>query len=669
MLNKKTKTHFLKRTTLSSILLLAILFDNSILSTFVAQNITINDSIKLSNGMIGFANFQFVNSAGNNLFHNDFYFQKNQPDSIDAEVMRALIYQGKYNNGLKNGLWTFEYDRLRASNNRFVKDLQIKQLASGERTIISANFVNGLAANEWTVRKSKVLDSKDVDSSFYARSYFVNHQFTGDFITWSDSLSITGQINESGRLHGEWAFRHKTPNGSFINEFREYDDGVLTLHAFYIGGDEIKITHYGIDETPDKDEEWHHLALDDLYFEVLMQSVIYAHNDKDIPAYLNHSNDFLKFAIHSFTFDNNVPIWNLQKSEKNISLPTAKLRKHTLDNNLEQKLKKSLEKIQKSQQKIDDFLKDPQVEINRYNSEEIAQYYSLFQLYNAQVNKLSSVLYQLNTPAFDYINREEILPKMLDEITFPTKVSYTFNEVERDFEHHFPVHLNNEALNLASLFQTIDHIHADIKTSHEQIHPLLERNKNQAQIALLEQQLVDQRDSVVALFYNAYKQENFNKLHLKYQVSVQNKVNQIFEDYSKKALNQRLETINSTLLQTNVYMQLYQQLVSIHEEMEYIEKEVYTRTVWNPYTFTDMDEIVKERVFNAYKNHLLPSVLYKFDGDMNAQQIEMILNELYALFSKMKELRNRDTKDLERALKRQSNPSIIAELLELKLEL
>jgi hypothetical protein len=486
-------------------------------------------------------------------------------------------------------------------------------------------------------------------------------------VAWSDSLSITGQVNELGHFDGEWAFRHRMPSGAFVNEFRVYDDGVLTQHAFYIAGKELEITHFGIDETPDDDEDWVNLEVEDLYFEILLQSVLYDQSENDLRSLFNNSNNFLKFSVQAFGFDNGVPIWNLQKNEKNIALPKVKLRKHSLNQELQAKLQKSLDLMQRSQAKIDGFLTDPQVEINRFNLEEIAQYFVLFQVYKVRVDQLAQLLTQLNSPAFDYISREEILPKMLNQITFPSSVSYTFNEIEQNFEHAFPSNLEEEAMNLVTLLQTTEEIYAAIKKRHAEIQPLLERNKNQAQIALLEQQLVVKRDSVIAFFNNQYKQEDFNKLHLKYQVAVQNKVNQIFEEYSKQELNQRLESISATLLEMDAYLQFYKELVRIHKEMEYIEKDLYTRTVWNPYTFTDMDEIVKERVFNAYKSYLLPHILKFLETELSTAQITLSKQQLEATFTQMKKLRNEDTKLLESQLRKQTNPIIIAELLHIKL--
>ena len=81
-----------------------------------------------------------------------------------------------------------------------------------------------------------------------------------------------------------------------------------------------------------------------------------------------------------------------------------------------------------------------------------------------------------------------------------------------------------------------------------------------------------------------------------------------------------------------------------------------------------MEETVKERLYLAYKNHLLVHLLEELELRIYAGEMIQMKDDFDSLFEKMKALRATDTKELERALKRQTNPKDIANLLELNFD-
>jgi hypothetical protein len=76
-----------------------------------------------------------------------------------------------------------------------------------------------------------------------------------------------------------------------------------------------------------------------------------------------------------------------------------------------------------------------------------------------------------------------------------------------------------------------------------------------------------------------------------------------------------------------------------------------------------MQETVKERVYNAYYNQVLPFVLSELNRQLSCNEIEKGRATISKLFNRMKELREQDTKDLERAIRRANEPSQLFNLL------
>jgi hypothetical protein len=631
------------------------------------------DSIVLANGLNGLGTASVKDSSGIKIFNGTFSFKHNERDTSDDNAVRAIIYGGKYDSGRKNGAWLFEIDHLFPQGDAVVEDLRLVRTAAGQRSVVRANFKNGQADNYWTVHKTKVAHSVDVDSSFYAKAFFTKNNMRGAFMVWSDSLSITGQIDEMGYLDGEWVFRHQTKEGAFVNEYRVYKAGRLLEHSIALEGKEIEIPHIGMDDNfGDEQEEWVDLYIEKPYLSILQESLVYKKENLDasLRSALQMSvkaSEFFQNALHSFRLAGDLEIWNIQKNDLSIEMPKVKVRRYGYADEEKEKINKALDLLAKSKTLTREILDNPQVEINRHSIKEVAQYYAILKIFNEEINKLTRVFMTLDSPTFEYLNRDKIVPHLIEELSFPKQLNYTFNDSLLRAAFIFPDNLSKNEMHVLGLYELASRIYASVQKCHEEVNPIVQRNKTKAQLTQLEEKLIQNRDSVHNLFNNKLKRDDFAELHLKYQKSVISKVDQIFVAYGKQDLNLRLESINETIAQLEDLIAFYSTLIEINTEMKDIT-ERYIRVVWNPYTYTDMEETVKERLYLAYKNYLLTYLFNTLDQSISTGDMAQKKIDFNTLFEKMKSLREVDTKDLERALKRQTNPKTIANLLELNFD-
>lgn len=80
--------------------------------------------------------------------------------------------------------------------------------------------------------------------------------------------------------------------------------------------------------------------------------------------------------------------------------------------------------------------------------------------------------------------------------------------------------------------------------------------------------------------------------------------------------------------------------------------EVYTRTTWNPYTFTYMDERVNENVYEAFETEVFPFVWDELSNNISCEDIGEKSKNFEILYRKMIALRDEDTKQIDRQLRR-----------------
>jgi hypothetical protein len=80
----------------------------------------------------------------------------------------------------------------------------------------------------------------------------------------------------------------------------------------------------------------------------------------------------------------------------------------------------------------------------------------------------------------------------------------------------------------------------------------------------------------------------------------------------------------------------------------------------------DMDERVKERVYTAFENYLLPYLLKQIKENISCSKIQKNGENIQTLYDRMLAIRDEDTRDQERALRREKDVDVILQILNVK---
>ena len=76
-----------------------------------------------------------------------------------------------------------------------------------------------------------------------------------------------------------------------------------------------------------------------------------------------------------------------------------------------------------------------------------------------------------------------------------------------------------------------------------------------------------------------------------------------------------------------------------------------------------MDEDIKKKITSAYSKILEPYFLTEIEQHISCETIEDLNNTITATYKKVLELKDQDTKKLERKLKKEKNPVTVLEML------
>jgi hypothetical protein len=106
------------------------------------------------------------------------------------------------------------------------------------------------------------------------------------------------------------------------------------------------------------------------------------------------------------------------------------------------------------------------------------------------------------------------------------------------------------------------------------------------------------------------------------------------------------------------------EVAMVPERWEEIKQE-YRDDVWNPFTAIVMSEEIKKRITDSYRQVLIPYYLDQITNNLSCTNVRSLLQSLTSVHRRMLELKEEDTKRIERKLKREDDPEAIIELLEI----
>ena len=629
------------------------------------------ENYQLHNGMKGEVSYHFQIKNRDTIWNNGFEFNKSIKDSSDQKQLNGIHIAGNFKNGYKDQKWDFSSKQLTPSQDISINGYYLKYLSNGTENSVNAYFTNGNASRKWESKTVNITNSKIDDTLFLAQSFFDNNHFSGDFYSVKPGIRIIGQTDDDGFFHGEWIFEFDNKELKKIKEVRTFEKGILVDHTIEKDGEKYNIKHVGLDKTFDEDEVWVEIEADSDFFDIIFQTN-FGKEKKDDTSELTdriiqESNTFLKQSIISFVKSEDKAIWSITE-DSNIKLPLLKIKKYAYTEEEKNLIDSALRNIHKSKTIVNNYLKDPQVELNKHSYKELALYYEIYSEYIDEIIKLEKVFNLFNLPSYEYINREKIMPYIFEEIHYPSEVTFEFKDEIKKEVIEFPENLKVEDATIKSLAQHANEILILLKAKLELVEPIIERNRKRFEIEDKEKELLLYRDSIKTLFSNTLEDENFNSLHHRYGENIISYSSNQFKEYAKLPIEERVEITDKLLNCLRRFIESYNQFTKLQEQTERI-KEEYTRVVWNPFTFTDMDEIVKERVYNAYSKDLIPFLLDDLKNNITCNKIELRLQNFTKVYEKMMVLRNQDTKEIERALRRVHDPKKIIEILSLELEL
>ncbi|MFC3196144.1 hypothetical protein ACFOET_00825 [Parapedobacter deserti] len=644
------------------LLLLTLIFTVASLTSLHAQQLSrYQGRYILRDSLVGIADFQYRLQQDDTIKDGRFIFRHFVEHYLETDSIHGLVLDGNFRNGLKHGPWKYASRQYAVAGEAQTIEGRIVYDASGTEWLINANFREGRAHGDYELVVRRIAESNPTDTSFYSKAQYQNGQITGRLIGFTPKLHVEGQFDEEGFPNGDWVFTHRTGNGSPIQELRRYDHGFFSKHYYKMGDRLLEIKHIGFDTLaksgrglltrfPATRAYFRALGYTNVAMDTTAISGVISIDSSQ--RYISRANEFLErvFIQPAGYRDSNVwlgaggsdPVPPIRVKVSEFSFSEAEA--HLNQNN-----ERLLSEVQSL---IDDFFDNPNTQLGRFTNEQLSRFYGVLRIYRDRVGRIAPVIQFLADEASEYVDHDAILAHNAIDIRYPDKLVYEFQDEKLTDTHPFPPALT--AFNAHSLNRHLTAVFDDVSAIISRAESTLGGYQAQSDLKDNERQLVSLRDSVIRKFSNAEQRQDYNRLHGEMRDSVHRFIDISFKEYAALQVYRRLLAVDSLQVCYTDYLQLYDTLVGYYDRLEQLDRQ-YTRSIWNPYTFTYMDERIKERLYRAFEETVFPYVWERARRQLSCDSLPIRLNDLKQLLDRMAELRLEDTKALENNLRRSRN--------------
>ncbi|WP_375324482.1 hypothetical protein [Flagellimonas sp. GZD32] len=626
----------------------------SLLMSFSFLTMTYGQERKIYEGpfkvgpYLGKASYQYTLVDLDTVLDGDFQLQKSNLETLMENEDASFLFKGAFDMGVANGPWEFQFGEYKTNSQSEVVDYEYRVLVSGVQEIGTGVLFEGKPDGNWIYTINQIKDSEIEKIDFKSSFSFEEGVPQQNFQIENDSSVLVGRLLRDGLAHDEWSF-YGTETVDDIEDWF-FEDG--WLRSVQIKSDRIskEISIFNLTQT----EQFRVIPLNESYL-VLLKALL---NDVESES---HIAQLLK-QNHGY-FQKMSEVVNALGSSKFEVNMQVKVPYYPLDSVQNGILEQIVADYKVSQQLSETILKNSHLNIVKRTDPEAYYYYNVAQKIQQE---FVAPLGELANYAEHHIVQYQQIPNVISRL-WPNgkpdkgiRVMANENGDERTFSlpsaNEFEYE-GDDLLSVAALgtyakmsLEFIKGSLASRLTNEEQLQML---NGVEEGLIELNDELVQEIDSTTGLT------ENYRKALTKIQKVADSALTtyaDIENPTEKLAYGQSLQTCLSELKILAITIK------GIPAQQKVIKDE-YTTAVWNPFMANVMDEEVKKHIVGAYENQLIPFFLTSVTDSLSCENAAELNGQIVEVHQTILALRNKDTRKLERKLRREKRPEEILRLL------
>ena len=603
----------------------------------------------------GEAQFEYNIVNEDTVFNGPFRMEQSSLDGLLNNGDRFFSFSGNIIEGIPQNNWTFQFGEFQKGSGTAVSNYQYNVKINGSQHDASGAFRDGTLQGEWIHEVVRIEDSEVGELLFRSTIRFEDGIPKRNFKIEDENYVLVGRFLRDGLAHDQWELYPK--NGVGSAETWVFSDGRLdrivvnsaqqtyTIPGFSQAMAAVRVVNLDQRYTDilrfrQKLSNAGGVDLEEGMVKMLAANAVYYQKVDEIVSTLGKSSFMPEFKVKVVHFD-------LSDADR------AHLDSIALLSNESNKMVKGM-------------MESTQLRLLKFSDEEVLYLLTLVESLNKEwLNPLLEISQHYKNGILEHVDRKKLsqlwqgnAPKSSFEITY-------------EFDQQQKARTFNSSFNGIKGGNIVSELHGLAKSMHHELSAIEQKlNKERAQqereqeLAELEEKLIAQ-ETCLNNSIDSLSQELSEPEKTVIQ-NIKTRATELLSEYSSQEESDQKPAQARQLISCFPQMDtLAIEVAKLPERWQEIQEE-YRDDVWNPFTATVMSEEIKKRITEAYRQVLIPYYLDQITNNLSCNNVEQLVHSLTTIHSRMLELKQEDTKRIERKLKKEDDASVILELLEIE---
>jgi hypothetical protein len=629
-----------------------------------AQNTKTYDSAYIINSKKYLAKYEFYVSQGDTIYNGE--FELNQQFENQEDLYEYLSVEGYFIENRADENWKLKKGSFATSGPGYYQNYTYSYNVNGHEFMALGKFMAGKKIGDWKLYDWQIRNSKITDTTLIATLNFKEDKANGSFQLQFDNDILEGQLAENETATGVWSF-YRLDNGNLKNLVKEwvFKDNILVAMRLRRNGDIQEII---INDPANKNLSEETIPLDQNFLEIIeLKARIY--NEELLEKYKEED----KISDLYFTLLANLALVDNTFSpiiKNNITPSVVSILKAS---EIDQKEEDFLQKIRlqyvTNLEKTKSILNNPQFNIASVSTTKVSEFKNVLEdIKNYILEPTKEILSIYDDDQLKFFTRDLLIQYQID-LSDKSAINNIFKNDSLSYKYEIKSELSFSAnqSNLSKLSDLMAALNEELNLIEENLKRYLEDIQEEEKLVELESAMLVKYENAKYLADSLITGEHDNFAGIDVTEAMISFADTNLEFYSN--LQSAEEKSNAIEPLIECFNQTEQLIYTINKAPESIYKinEAFTKEVFNPYTFTNMEEKSKPSIYKAFNKLLLPGIFQNMQN-LTCDNMQAFQANFKILYDEMIDVLNEDnTNRMERKVKRAKTPEEAAEILEMEL--
>ena len=631
-----------------------------------AQNVETYDGLLAVNDVNYQAEFDYYLSRGDTVYHGPYSLINFTEEDPETNTFDYSSIKGTFKQNQPDGEWTIRQGKFTPTGGPEFKDYSYGYNINGKEFIAQGKFENGVKNSTWTIYEWELENSKPEDTLLAAHLPFRNNSIEGDFSILYNGQILEGSIDREQFTDKKWSFYEVSGEGEkqLLKEW-VFKENQLVQKVLYNSNDNILTID--ITTSPRSKPILEEINLTGNYLEIIDLNA----SKEDISNLKKYDDQKRIRDLFFMVIDNLQEIDSSFLPVANIQLAPhikTKIEKYPFNDREKVLLEDITNNTREANQLIEKIQNDPQINLGSISTPEVAFYTAVINVIEEEfLHNHSIIANNYRSGDLEYVNRNNLFEKIINTnkaVEIPAVIDGQKSVRTYQLEY----------LNVDSGKEPIEQMAAlskgiltEVKVLNDSLAIYVEEIKKEENLSQVEGDLIKKHQRVKNLNDSLLDARHQLQAGFRVKSLIDNFADSTLKEYSNLSSTQEKSESVAGFIQCFDHMEALIYAIQDSPENAEVVRNAYTNNVFNPYTFTDMEEIVKEPIYRAFENVLLPGI-YRNLNQLDCGNIEGYTRNFETIFEAMIILLDQNTRRDERRVKKTNSPSRISEILNLELK-